>query len=135
MTQFSRKNLAKLGFVCEYLKVGDLELRKCPILRTFIPIWIARFIIFEKLSHGRTRNRRCSVKKGFLEISLNSQKKRLCQRLFFNEVARLRPATLLKKRLWHRCFPVDFTKFLRTPFLQNTSRRLFLTWREVHAFT
>ena len=38
----------------------------------------------------------------------------------------LRPANLLKKRLWHRCFPVNFTKFLRTPFLQNTSGRLLL---------
>ena len=28
----------------------------------------------------------------------------------------LRPATLLKKRLGHRCFPVDFVKFPRTPF-------------------
>ena len=28
----------------------------------------------------------------------------------------LRPATLLKKRLEHRCFPVNFAKFLRTPF-------------------
>ena len=26
------------------------------------------------------------------------------------------PVTLLKKRLWHRCFPVNFVKFLRTPF-------------------
>ena len=26
----------------------------------------------------------------------------------------LRPATLLKKRLWHRCFPVNFAKCLRT---------------------
>ena len=38
----------------------------------------------------------------------------------------LRPATWLKKRLWRRCFPVDFAKFLRTPFLQITSRRLLL---------
>ena len=30
-------------------------------------------------------------------------------------------ATLLKKRPWHRCFHVNFAKFLRTPFLQNTS--------------
>ena len=29
---------------------------------------------------------------------------------------RLRPATLLKKRPWHRCFPVNFAKFQRTPF-------------------
>ena len=27
------------------------------------------------------------------------------------------PATLLKKRLWHRCFPLNFAKFQRTPFL------------------
>ena len=40
--------------------------------------------------------------------------KHLCQSLFFNKVAELRPATLLKKRLWHRCFPVNFAKFLRT---------------------
>ena len=40
----------------------------------------------------------------------------LCQSLFFNKVPGLRPAFLLKKRLWHRCFPVKFVKFLRTPF-------------------
>ena len=28
-----------------------------------------------------------------------------------------KPATLLKKRPWHRCFPENF---LRTPFLENT---------------
>ena len=39
---------------------------------------------------------------------------------------RLRPATLLKKRLWHWCFLVNFVKFLGTPFLQNTSGRLLL---------
>ena len=36
------------------------------------------------------------------------------------------PANFLKKRLLHRqhrCFPVNFSKFLRTPFLQNTSKR------------
>ena len=38
----------------------------------------------------------------------------------------LRPATLLKKRLWERCFPVNFAKFLRTPFLQNISGRPLL---------
>ena len=30
----------------------------------------------------------------------------------------------IKKRLWHRCFPVNFVKFLRTPFLRNNSGRL-----------
>ena len=36
------------------------------------------------------------------------------------------PATSLKKRLWRRCFPVNFAKVLRTPFSQNTSGRLLL---------
>ena len=31
----------------------------------------------------------------------------------------LRSATLLNKRLWHSCFPVNFAKFLRTPFLTD----------------
>ena len=40
----------------------------------------------------------------------------------FYKVAGLRPATLLKKRLWHRCFPVNFAKFLRTPFFKEHLR-------------
>ena len=49
-----------------------------------------------------------------LKISHNSQKK-TCVALFFNKVARLKLATLLKKRLRHRCLPVSFEEFLRTP--------------------
>ena len=62
-------------------------------------------------------------KKGVLINFTNFTGKHLCQSLFFNKVAGPRPkaATLLKKRLWHSCFPVKFVKFLRTPFLQNTS--------------
>ena len=41
--------------------------------------------------------------------------KHLCQSLFFNKVAGLGPANLLKKDS-NRCFPVNFAKFLRTPF-------------------
>ena len=56
-------------------------------------------------------------KKGVLRNFAKFIGKRLCQSLFFDKVAGLRPATLLKKRLWHRRFPVTFAKFLRTPFL------------------
>ena len=73
----------------------------------------------------RSNHRRCSVKKIFLEDSQNSQEN-ICASLFFNKVNARRPATLLKKSLWHRCFPVNFTKFLKTPVLQSTSRRLLL---------
>ena len=36
------------------------------------------------------------------------------------------PGSLLKKRLWQRCFPVNFEKILRTPFSQNTFGWLLL---------
>ena len=43
--------------------------------------------------------------------------KHLYHSLLFDKVADLRPATLLEKELWHRWFPVNFAKFLGTPFL------------------
>ena len=52
--------------------------------------------------------------------------KHLCQSHFLNKVAGLRFTTLLKKRLWHRCFPMNFAKFFRTLFLHNASGRLLL---------
>ena len=54
--------------------------------------------------------------------------KHLWQSLFFNKVACLRPATLVKKRLWHRCFSVNFVKFLRTAFLMEQLRWRLLHW-------
>ena len=62
----------------------------------------------------------------FLEILQNSQENTYARVSSFNKVAGLRPAALLKKRLWHRCFPVNFAEFLRTPFLHNTSGLLLL---------
>ena len=43
---------------------------------------------------------------------------------FFNKVAGL--ATLSKKRLWHRCFHVNFAKFLGTPFVTKHLQWLLL---------
>ena len=71
-------------------------------------------------------HQRCSVRKGVLRNLAKFTGKDLCQSLFFNKVSGLRPATLLKKRLWHRYFPVNFVKFLRISFLRNTSGRLLL---------
>ena len=56
-------------------------------------------------------------KKGALRNFTKFTGKHLCQSLFSNKVAGLTPATLLKKRLWQRCFPVNFVKFLRTPLV------------------
>ena len=49
----------------------------------------------------------------------------------FDKVAEIHPENLFKTRLQHRCFTVNFTEFLRTPFLQSISRRLLLemSWK------
>ena len=41
-------------------------------------------------------------------------------------ISKAPPATLLEKRLWHRCFPVNFAKFLRTPFFTEHLWQLLL---------
>ena len=55
------------------------------------------------------------MKNVFLDISQNLQEN-TCARVSFLIKLQAAPATLLKKGLWHRCFPVNFAKFLRTPF-------------------
>ena len=99
---------------------------------------------------------RCSVKKVFLEILQNLQESTCARVSFliklqalgllfakknvlknftkftgkhfsqFSFVIFLNIQPLLNKRLWHRCFLVNFAKFLRTTFLQNTSGQLLL---------
>ena len=58
-------------------------------------------------------------KKAVVNIFAKFTGKHLCQSLFCNKVTGHRPATLLRKRLWHRYFPVNFTKFLRSPFYRT----------------
>ena len=53
-------------------------------------------------------------KKGVLKNFTKFPGKYLCQDLFFDKVADLKPATLFKKIPRHRCFPVNFASFLRT---------------------
>ena len=62
----------------------------------------------------KSSHRWCSVKKGVLRNFARFTGRHLCQSLFFNS--------------WHRCFPVNFAKLLRTPFQQDTSRRLLLSF-------
>ena len=83
-----------------------------------------------RIKHRRSRPE-VFCKKGVLRNFTKFTGKHLCQSLFFNKVTGLIAATLLNKRLRHRCFSVNFAKFLGTTFLQNTSTRLliYLTFR------
>ena len=67
-------------------------------------------------------------KKGVLRNFTKFTGKHLFHSLFFNKVVGLRSVTMLKKRLWYSCFPVNIAKFLRIPFLHNTSGRLTYCW-------
>ena len=50
-------------------------------------------------------HQRCSIKKDVLENFAKFTRKYVCQNcLFFSKVAGITPATILRKRLWHRCF-------------------------------
>ena len=83
---------------------------------------------FPKLISFCYRSSRLEVffKKGIHKNFAKFTGKHLCQKLFFNKVAGLSPATLLKKRPWRRCFPVNLAKFLRTLFSIEHLRWLFL---------
>ena len=48
---------------------------------------------------------------------------------FIGKYLCLRPATLVKKRLWHWRFPLNFAKFLKTPFFIEHSGGCFLPFQ------
>ena len=93
-----------------------------------------------------------SVKKAFLKILQKSQKntctgKHKHRKTQKNTNTRLRPATLLHKRLWHRCFAVKFAEFLKTRFFaenlwwllldspENVTSQMFISYRFIKKTT
>ena len=55
----------------------------------------------------------------FLKNSQISQENN-CVEVFFDKVTGPQGCNFIKKRLQHRCFPVKFSKYLRTPFFYRT---------------
>ena len=73
------------------------------IVLTCLPVYVNLcFARTCKVLLVRGSHRRCFVKKGVLKNFIKFRPRNL----------NLRPATLLKKRLWRRCSPVNFAKFL-----------------------
>ena len=94
----------------------NLQLKAAVLVGYVLPFNEHQTLKFKIKIHKNTAIRRQPPevfnKKGFLKISQNSL-----------ENACARASFLKKRRLWHKCFPVNFAKFLRIPFLQNTSGR------------
>ena len=101
------------------LAISNIEHFKQFIFRTLF-IAVENILCIYVVLTAEAATRGVPLKKGVLRNFTQFTGKHLYQ-----SVASLRPATLLKKRLWHRCFPVNFAKFLRTPFFQNTSGGCF----------
>ena len=82
--------------------------------------------IFSKLTEAVGLRR--YVKNVFLEISQNPQKNTCARVSFLIKLQAWSLQLYLKKRLWHRCFPVNFAKFLTTPFLTEHFRWMIQNW-------
>ena len=100
-----------------FIKTGDADIK----LNFFT-------VLLEELTNSSRKlskvvAQRCSAKKVFLEILQNSQENTCAQVSW--------PGTFLKKGLWHKCFPVNFTKFLRRPFLTEHIRWLLLNFENI----
>ena len=79
----------------------------------------------------RSSHQRCSMKKDVLRNFAKFTGKHLSESPFLNKIARLGPQpAALKKRLWHRCFPVNFAKFLRTSFFIEHLHWLLLPYQQ-----
>ena len=123
-----------LGYYSSLFTIIDLISRKnqCGLVTwTRVILWFCNIYCLSYVSKSWWKRTKAAIGGGLWKKSVlkNFEKfigKQLCQSLFFNKFAGLSPATSLKKRLWHRCFPVNFARFLRTPFLKNTSGWLLL---------
>ena len=78
------------------------------------------------LKYQTCRYTKRSVTSRYLQVWLYQCKKQSPRRVLWKIC---RPATLLIKRLWHRCFPVNFAKFLRIPFFTEHLWWLLLQWK------
>ena len=81
--------------------------------------WIGKLDL-KKQSLFRSSHQRYSIRKVFSNISQNSQEN-TCARVF-----------------WHRCFPVNFARFVRTPFVTEHLRKTasvysdYIFWKTWH---
>ena len=99
--------------------------RTKPFEKTWICFFRSSSIFFNKIECNHVRSTSSPVRSSHPEVFCKKAVLRNFAKFTGNTCARVsfliklqasRPATLLKKSLWYRCFPVNFVKFLRTPF-------------------
>ena len=86
-------------------------------------------MVEENLVEFRSSHRACSVKKAALKYFVIFTGKYL-----WWSVLLIKAWNVIKKRLQHRCFPVNIAKLLRTPILKNICERLLLLPEKIYIF-
>ena len=79
---------------------------------------------FPRISNNRLNSSLVIQKQSFADVLENT-----CSLQCSQKNKHLCWSNFIKKRLQHRCFPVEYPKFLRTLFLQNTSGGCF--WKHL----
>ena len=100
------------------LSISDSGTYRCNVGNEATSKFVDKHLAVNCKSFGYHQKQPSEVfcKKGVLGNFAKFTGKHMCQSLFFNEVAGSRPATLLKGRPWHRCFPVNFAKISKNTF-------------------
>ena len=105
-------------FINKTLRLNNLKTRIAMNVKLSVFVIYVEAIIYLSLHNLRD----CCTFESFVKFTT----KHLCWSVFFDKVAGLKSLTLLEKRLQHRCFPVNFAKFLRTPFFTEHLQWLLL---------
>ena len=94
------------------------------MMKVTLPLFPLPFNIknytMRSMTFFRVLFRSCSLK------FRNIHKKTPVLESLFNKVVGREACNFIKKRLQHRCFPMNIAKFLRTPILKNIYKRLLL---------
>ena len=81
--------------------------------------WVSHRFLLRTPLKSRLKPLKLFFEKGVLRNFAYFTGKHLCWSLFLIELQEVR--SFIKNRLWHRCFLVEFTKFLRTPNLKTAN--------------
>ena len=97
----NKRNIRAMSEICSKLKIKTPE--QCQ--------WRSSGFLISNFEHISLSISKCLAI--YIVKTLNSEAatKGVLWEKIFSEVG-----TLLKKRLWHRCFPMNFAKFLRMPY-------------------
>ena len=82
--------------------------------------------LYQRLFFNKGTGLACNfIKKEYLAQVFYCEFHEISKNTFFYRVPQV-ATTLLKRNLWHRCFPVNFAKFLGTTFFTEHLRWLLL---------